>query len=126
MAFWNAPLDVEDHARKATEAALEMREALEELNNALRNEGSPEINTGVGINTGPCVVGNMGSSSRFDYSVLGDAVNLAARLESSCKEYDTDLIISEHSMVEGYTYKFIDEVTVKGKSEPVKIYTIEK
>ena len=126
MAFWNAPLDVEDHARKATEAALEMREALEELNNALRNEGSPEINTGVGINTGPCVVGNMGSDSRFDYSVLGDAVNLAARLESSCKEYDTDLIISEHSMVEGYTYKFIDEVTVKGKSEPVKIYTIEK
>ena len=126
MAFWNAPLDVEDHARKATAAALEMREALEELNSVLRNEGSPEINTGVGINTGPCVVGNMGSSSRFDYSVLGDAVNLAARLESSCKEYDTDLIISEHSMVEGYTYEFIDEVTVKGKSEPVKIYTIQK
>ena len=126
MAFWNAPLDVEDHARKATAAALEMREALEELNNVLRNEGSPEIHTGVGINTGPCVVGNMGSSSRFDYSVLGDAVNLAARLESSCKEYDTDLIISEHSMVEGYVYDFIDEVTVKGKSEPVKIYTIQK
>ena len=126
MAFWNAPLDVEDHARKATEAALEMREALEELNNVLRNEGSPEIHTGVGINTGLCVVGNMGSSSRFDYSVLGDAVNLAARLESSCKEYDTDLIISEYSMVEGYTYEFIDEVTVKGKSEPVKIYTIQK
>ena len=126
MAFWNAPLDVEDQERKATECALEMRVALEELNNALRNEGSPEINTGVGINTGPCVVGNMGSSSRFDYSVLGDAVNLAARLESSCKTYDTDLIISEYSMVDGFDYKFLDEVTVKGKSEPVKIYTIEK
>ena len=126
MAFWNAPLDVEDQERKATECALEMRVALEELNNALRSEGSPEINTGVGINTGMCVVGNMGSSSRFDYSVLGDAVNLAARLESSCKTYDTDLIISEYSMVEGYEYKFLDEVTVKGKSEPVKIYTIEK
>ena len=126
MAFWNETLDVEDHARKATEAALEMREALEELNNVLKSEGSPEIHTGVGINTGLCVVGNMGSSSRFDYSVLGDAVNLAARLESSCKEYDTDLIISEYSMVEGYTYEFIDEVTVKGKSEPVKIYTIQK
>tara|TARA_X000001036_G_scaffold190460_1_gene179529 strand:- start:1061 stop:1486 length:426 start_codon:yes stop_codon:yes gene_type:complete len=126
MAFWNAPLDVEDHARKATAAALEMREALEELNHALKLEGSPEIHTGVGINTGPCVVGNMGSSSRFDYSVLGDAVNLAARLESSCKQYDTDLIISEHSMVEGYVYEFIDEVTVKGKTEPVKIYTIQK
>jgi adenylate cyclase len=126
MAFWNAPLDVEDQERKATECALEMRVALKELNNALRSEGSPEINTGVGINTGMCVVGNMGSSSRFDYSVLGDAVNLAARLESSCKTYDTDLIISEYSMVEGYEYKFLDEVTVKGKSEPVKIYTIEK
>ena len=126
MAFWNAPLDVEDHARKAQMAALEMREALEKLNEELKAEGKPEIHTGVGINTGPCVVGNMGSDTRFDYSVLGDAVNLAARLESSCKEYDTDLIISEHSMVEGYDYEFIDEVTVKGKSEPVKIYTIQK
>tara|TARA_Y100000593_G_scaffold35631_1_gene69558 strand:+ start:1846 stop:3615 length:1770 start_codon:yes stop_codon:yes gene_type:complete len=126
MAFWNAPLDVEDHARKAQMAALEMREALEKLNEELKAEGKPEIHTGVGINTGPCVVGNMGSDTRFDYSVLGDAVNLAARLESSCKEYDTDLIISEHSMVEGYIYDFIDEVTVKGKSEPVKIYTIQK
>ena len=93
MAFWNAPLDVEDHARKAQMAALEMREALEKLNEELKGEGKPEIHTGVGINTGPCVVGNMGSDTRFDYSVLGDAVNLAARLESSCKEYDTDLII---------------------------------
>ena len=126
MAFWNAPLDVEDHARKAQAAALEMREALEKLNEELKAEGNPEIHTGVGINTGPCVVGNMGSDSRFDYSVLGDAVNLAARLESSCKEYDTDLIISEHSMVEGFIYDFIDEVTVKGKTEPVKIYTIQK
>ena len=126
MAFWNAPLDVEDHARKATAAALEMRVALEELNIVLKSEGSPEIHTGVGINTGPCVVGNMGSSSRFDYSVLGDAVNLAARLESSCKQYETDLIISEHSRVDGYEYQFIDEVIVKGKTEPVKIYTIQK
>ena len=85
-----------------------------------------QINTGAGINTGLCVVGNFGSSNRFDYSVLGDSVNLAARLESSCKNYDTSLIISEYSLVDGYDYKFLDEVTVKGKSEPVKIYTIEK
>jgi adenylate cyclase len=126
MAFWNAPLDVEDQERKATEAALEMRVALGELNEIFKAEGLPEIHTGCGINTGLCVVGNMGSSSRFDYSVLGDAVNLAARLESSCKTYETDLIISEFSLVDGYNYEFLDEVVVKGKSEPVKIYTIQK
>ena len=126
MAFWNAPLDVEEQERKATECAIEMRIALGELNEQLKEEGLPAINTGAGINSGPCVVGNFGSSSRFDYSVLGDAVNLAARLESSCKEYDADLIISEHSLVDGFDYEFLDEVTVKGKSEPVKIYTIRK
>ncbi len=126
MAFWNAPLDVEEQERKATECAIEMRIALGELNEKLREEGLDEINTGAGINTGPCVVGNFGSSTRFDYSVLGDAVNLAARLESSCKDYDADLIISEHSLVDGFDYEFLDEVTVKGKSEPVKIYTIRK
>ena len=126
MAFWNAPLDVEEQERKATEAALEMRVALGELNETLKEEGLDQINTGAGINTGPCVVGNFGSSTRFDYSVLGDAVNLAARLESSCKDYDADLIISEHSLVDGFDYEFLDEVTVKGKSEPVKIYTIRK
>ena len=126
MAFWNAPLDVEEQERKATECAIEMRIALAELNEKLREEGLDEINTGAGINTGPCVVGNFGSSTRFDYSVLGDAVNLAARLESSCKEYDADLIISEHSLVDGFDYEFLAEVTVKGKTEPVKIYTIRK
>ena len=126
MAFWNAPLDVEEQERKATECAIEMRIALAELNKKLREEGLEEINTGAGINTGPCVVGNFGSSTRFDYSVLGDAVNLAARLESSCKEYDADLIISEHSLVDGFDYEFLAEVTVKGKTEPVKIYTIRK
>ena len=126
MAFWNAPIDIEDQERKATECVLEMREALGELNERLREEGLDEINTGAGINTGLCVVGNFGSSSRFDYSVLGDSVNLAARLESSCKNYDVDLVISEHSLVDGYDYEFLDNVTVKGKSEPVKIYTIRK
>ena len=126
MAFWGAPLDDEDQVENATKAVLEMRESLEELNERLREEGLDQINTGAGINTGLCVVGNFGSSNRFDYSVLGDSVNLAARLESSCKNYDTSLIISEYSMVDGYDYKFLDEVTVKGKSEPVKIYTIEK
>ena len=126
MAFWGAPLDDDNQVENATKAVLEMRESLGELNERLREEGLDQINTGAGINTGLCVVGNFGSSNRFDYSVLGDSVNLAARLESSCKNYDTSLIISEYSMVDGYDYKFLDEVTVKGKSEPVKIYTIEK
>ena len=126
MAFWGAPLDDEDQVENATKAVLEMRLALGELNETLKKEGLDQINTGAGINTGLCVVGNFGSSTRFDYSVLGDSVNLAARLESSCKTYDTDLIISEYSLVDGYDYKFLDEVTVKGKSEPVKIYTIQK
>ena len=126
MAFWGAPLPDENHIQNATNAAIEMRIALEELNERLREEGLDQINTGAGINTGDCVVGNFGSSTRFDYSVLGDSVNLAARLESSCKNYDADLIISEYSLVDGYEYEFLDEVTVKGKSEPVKIYTIRK
>ena len=126
MAFWGAPLDDDNQVENATKAVLEMRESLGELNERLREEGLDEINTGAGINTGLCVVGNFGSSNRFDYSVLGDSVNLAARLESSCKEFDTDLIISEYSLVDGYDYKFLAEVKVKGKSEPVEIYTIEK
>jgi len=126
MAFWGAPLDDDNQVENATKAVLEMRESLGELNERLREEGLDQINTGAGINTGLCVVGNFGSSNRFDYSVLGDSVNLAARLESSCKEFDTDLIISEYSLVDGYDYKFLAEVKVKGKSEPVEIYTIEK
>ena len=126
MAFWGAPLPDENHIQNATNAAIEMRIALGELNERLREEGLDQINTGAGINTGDCVVGNFGSSTRFDYSVLGDSVNLAARLESSCKNYDVDNVISEHSLVDGYEYDFLDEVTVKGKSEPVKIYTIRK
>tara|TARA_R100000152_G_scaffold18702_1_gene10616 strand:+ start:79 stop:1611 length:1533 start_codon:yes stop_codon:yes gene_type:complete len=126
MAFWGAPIDDDNQVENATKAVLEMRESLEELNEKLKEEGLDQINTGAGINTGLCVVGNFGSSNRFDYSVLGDSVNLAARLESSCKEYDTSLIISEYSLLDNYEYKFLDEVTVKGKSEPVKIYTIEK
>jgi adenylate cyclase len=126
MAFWGAPLEDENHKQNATAALLEMKEELEKLNDTLSEEGLAQINTGAGINTGIAVVGNFGSSNRFDYSVLGDSVNLAARLESLCKEYDVGMIISEHSKVDGYDYKFLDEVTVKGKSEPVKIYTIQK
>ena len=126
MAFWGAPLDDDDQVKHATDAVIEMKQSLEELNEKLREEGLDQINTGGGINTGTCVVGNFGSSNRFDYSVLGDAVNLAARLESLCKEYDVGIIISEYSLVDGYDYEYLDEVIVKGKTEPIKIYTIRK
>ena len=127
MAFWNAPLDEEKHAEKAVQAALEMRAELEKLNKELESENI-EICTGIGINTGSCIVGNMGSSTRFDYSVIGDAVNLASRLEGQCKEYNTDLIISKNTMQQTTSNKYdkLGEVTVKGKSELISIYTIQK
>ena len=127
MAFWNAPLDDENHTHSAISAAIEMREALEEFNEGEHTGIS--IHTGTGINTGTCIVGNMGSTSRFDYSVIGDAVTLAARLESQCKEWSTDLIISEYAQsIESDNFEFVrlGDVTVKGKSVPVGIYTIEK
>ena len=127
MAFWNAPLDDEHHTHSAISAALEMRKALEEFNEGEHTGIS--IHTGTGINTGTCIVGNMGSTSRFDYSVIGDAVNLAARLESQCKEWNTDLIVSEYAeSIESDNFEFVrlGDVTVKGKSIPVGIYTIEK
>jgi adenylate cyclase len=128
MAFWNAPLDDPKHAQHAMEAALEMRAELVKLNKELESENI-EINTGIGINTGPCIVGNMGSEQRFDYSVIGDAVNLASRLEGQCKDFETDLIISSHT-IEGEEYSFnfqrLGKVQVKGKEESVTIYTIEK
>jgi len=127
MAFWNAPLDDENHTHSAISAAIEMRKALKEFNEGEHTGIS--IHTGIGINTGDCIVGNMGSTTRFDYSVIGDAVNLASRLESQCKQWDTDLIISEYTQsLESDNFNFVrlGDVTVKGKSVPVGIYTIEK
>ena len=128
MAFWNAPLDEEKHAEKAVQAALEMRRGLQELNNVLQRERGFEINTGIGINTGPCIVGNMGSSSRFDYSVIGDAVNLAARLESSSKTLGKTVVVGEKTYKAAkydYNFDYIDSIMVKGKTESVKVYTIK-
>ena len=133
MAFWNAPLDDAAHVRNACQAALNMLKKVEALNVELRNEaetiGHPfvPLSVGVGINTGECVVGNMGSNFRFDYSVLGDSVNLASRLEGQSKFYKTPIIIGEQTNVVARKYFHtvpIDIIRVKGRSEPEQIYAL--
>lgn len=127
MAFWNAPLDQPDHAVRACRAALKMLEKLDAMKAAWRAEGYPELEIGIGINTGTMVVGNMGSDVRVDYTVLGDAVNLGSRLESTNKEYDTRVIISEstYQLVKGeMCCRRLSSVRVKGKRLPVNIYEL--
>ena len=129
MAFWNAPLVVKDHQMLAVMTASQMQSELAKLNAELSAEDLPNINIGIGINTGEALVGNMGSEQRFDYSVIGDAVNLASRLESSSKTLGKTLVISENTMcgIEHiFPFEYIDSITVKGKTEPIKVYTVEK
>jgi adenylate cyclase len=127
MAFWNAPLDDKEHAKHAVKTALEMLGDLERFNKEIALEGVPAFGMGLGINTGSVVVGNMGSSQRFDYTCLGDSVNLASRLEGQSKPYHVKLVIGP------ITYKYVkddylclelDCLAVKGKTEGVNIYTI--
>ena len=126
MAFWNAPLDTPNHADIAVETAMEILDAGKELQKELEEQGLPTIGVGIGINTGTCIVGNMGSESRFDYSVIGDAVNLASRLEGQTRNYDgVDLLLSEFTYRSGVSRAVheVDSIQVKGKTEKVKVYT---
>ena len=129
MAFWNAPLDVPNHQVLAIQTALQMQTELAKLNKELEAEGLPNINIGIGINTGEALVGNMGSDQRFDYSVIGDSVNLASRLESSSKTLGKTLVISDNTVQDIYEgvfpFEYIDHITVKGKTEEIKVYTIK-
>ena len=125
MAFWNAPIDDKDHRDNSLNCAMQMFELLDKLNIELKDKNL-ELRMGIGINTGDVVVGNMGSNQRFDYTCLGDAVNLAARLESQTKNYKVGILVGENTVKDNSNFNFyeLDTVAVKGKTEGVKIYTI--
>ena len=124
MAFWGAPLHYPDHARYAVETALKMVETLQDLNQAFKAKGWPELRIGVGITTGVMSVGDMGSEFRRAYTVMGDAVNLSSRLEGLTKEYKVQILCSEMTKVAApeFQYLELDRVRVKGKEKPVAIY----
>jgi adenylate cyclase len=129
MAFWNAPLKTQDHQMLAVLTASQMQSELAMLNEQLTAESLPNIKVGIGINSGEALVGNMGSEQRFDYSVIGDPVNLAARLESASKTLGHTLIVGEATkkvIDDKFPFKFVDSITVKGKTEPVNVYTLER
>jgi len=127
MAFWNAPLDETKHCKDAVKAALEMLGSLDGFNNSIKEEGVPPFGMGIGINTGVVVVGNMGSEQRFDYTCLGDAVNLSSRLEGQSKNYGVLIVLgpvtAERVATDYFTLE-LDCIAVKGKKEGVTIYTV--
>jgi adenylate cyclase len=127
MAFWGRPYPQDDHALRACNACLNMIDTLNDLNAKWKSEGKLPLNIGVGLNSGPMVVGNMGSNRRFNYTVMGDAVNLGARLEGQNKEYATHIIISEGTYryaKEHFVCRELDLIRVKGKMKPVAIYEL--
>ena len=132
MAFWNAPVDVPTHVAEACNSALIMFEKLEELNLELEQEAANNnraflpLKIGIGLNTGSCCVGNMGSNQRFDYSILGDDVNLCSRLEGQSKGYAVDIVISETTKIAAPEFATIelDLIQVKGKTVPVRIFAL--
>ena len=127
MAFWGAPLPIENHAYQTCKSALLMQKRLAELRAKWRAEGQTEISVRMGINTGEVVVGNMGGSERFDYTVMGDSVNLASRLEGANKEYGTNAMVSESTyeiVKNDFTMRELDALVVKGKTKPVIVYEL--
>jgi len=124
MAFWGAPLDDEKHRENAIKAALRMQQVTEQLKPMFQAQGLPEVNIGIGINTGYMNVGDMGSSFRRAYTVLGDAVNLGSRLESITKFYGAKILVGEetHDAVDGFVFRFVDRIVVKGKETATRVY----
>ena len=126
MAIFNAPMNLDEHEDKAIECALQIQKNMIELNRELIEEGLPSIAIGIGINSGDAIIGNMGSDQRFDYTAIGDAVNTAARLESSTKEVGKDLIIGQNTKQKSkFKLKLLEPIKVKGKAKALEIYTYE-
>lgn len=127
MAFWNAPMKQPDHARRACAAALDMIDKLRELHADWERRGVPKLELGIGINTGPMVVGNMGSRERLAYTVLGDTVNVASRLEGLSKDYGIRVVVGEATRVAAggmFDYRFLDVVKVKGRDESLAVHEL--
>ena len=127
MAVWGAPLEQTDHPERACRTALKMLDRLTKMQQQWEAEGTPRLDIGIGVNTGPMVVGNMGSERRFDYTVMGDSVNLASRLEGINKEYGTQVVISEFTyerVKDDFFCRELDAVRVKGRAKPAKIYEL--
>lgn len=129
MAFWGAPVDEPEHAKLACKTAIEMMKKMSELKKKWKKEEKPDFNIGIGINTGEMVVGNMGSHQRFNYTVMGDNVNIGSRVEGLTKEYGVTTIVSEFTYEKtkkDFVFRELDLVKVKGKNIPIKIYELCK
>ena len=128
MAFWGAPIDRPDHADVAARASIQMLYALDQLRIEFPKKGFPVLDIGIGLNTGMMSVGNMGSHERFCYTVMGDSVNLGARLEGLTKEYGIKIMLSEGTVAKltdkSLIYRDLDDIRVKGKNEPVKVFEL--
>lgn len=127
MAFWGAPIPQEDHAFLACKTAIEQQRLIREMREKWKKEGQPLIDVRIGINSGPMVVGNVGGTQRFDYTVMGDNVNLASRLEGANKPYGTNIMISETTyeyVKDQFITRELDHLVVKGKTKPLIVYEL--
>lgn len=128
MALFNVPVDLPDHAKAAVKSAKEIIECVKDFNDIYNKKGYPQIRVGIGINTGEAVVGNLGTKTRFDYTAIGDTVNLASRVEGLNKYFNTNVLMTEYTAKklsqEDFLIRYIGKVIVKGKTSPVKLYEL--
>jgi len=128
MAYWNAPIDINNYCDYALEASLKQLEKIEKVNEILKSKKLPLIKMGIGLNKGEVIIGEMGSEKRSDYTIIGDEVNLASRLEGLTKIYGANIIISDKfkkGLTKNYHVRYLDFIKVKGKDEPIIIYEVD-